>query len=406
MVSVTTVTNYGALLCWEVFMKSYKNFVPEEDDFKWTGKKRLLVIGHKMDYSGAPRSLLGLIKELHAEGHYKVNVIGMQGGELANEYMRHSSSTEILSTEYEISYLKKIMAFFKLAIIIINLKPDLILINSASNMRAILSSFLLRKPTVLYLREFDDMLSKNKIFLYIRKRALLLVSEVIAVSKKNAEWMRSLGYHGKITVVHNGVDNQITQKLLEFEPPDDYIEYIGGKKVVAIVGYMSYRKGIDLFLEIAKLIKNNERNVVFVIIGDFDDQTMKERFEQNEIRAEFFLTGFTDNVFKYIKYVDVVCLTSRSEALPRVVMESVSLGVPVVTFDVGGTSELLPDGYGFIVPPFDTNLFSQKILSLLRCKHLSDATSYSLKVHSEGFTVNATAHRVSQVLYHVINDQG
>jgi glycosyltransferase involved in cell wall biosynthesis len=60
----------------------------------------------------------------------------------------------------------------------------------------------------------------------------------------------------------------------------------------------------------------------------------------------------------------VLSLPSRSDALPLVVMESMTLGVPVVAFDVGGVREVVGDT-GILVPPEDVSGMADAILELL-----------------------------------------
>ena len=43
-------------------------------------------------------------------------------------------------------------------------------------------------------------------------------------------------------------------------------------------------------------------------------------------------------------------MLSRQEALPRVVLEAGSIGVPVLALDIAGTKEMLPENYKWIVP--------------------------------------------------------
>ena len=121
-------------------------------------------------------------------------------------------------------------------------------------------------------------------------------------------------------------------------------------------------------MEITKNLASINDKFLFLIIGDFLDLRTKNEFSQfihkHSLNDRFIVTGYTDNIFKYLKYTNIVCLTSRSESLPRVVLESMAMKVPIVAFNVGGTVELLPENYNYLVEPFDLNLFTDKVIEL------------------------------------------
>ena len=63
---------------------------------------------------------------------------------------------------------------------------------------------------------------------------------------------------------------------------------------------------------------------------------------------------------------DVLCLPSRREGCPNVVLESLASGRPVVAAAVGGVPELLHDGNGIMAPSDDPSALARAIVSALR----------------------------------------
>ena len=58
---------------------------------------------------------------------------------------------------------------------------------------------------------------------------------------------------------------------------------------------------------------------------------------------------------EFIYGADVLVLPSRAEAMPRVILEAMALGTPVIASDVDGVSELIENGKsGFLFSPTDT----------------------------------------------------
>lgn len=62
------------------------------------------------------------------------------------------------------------------------------------------------------------------------------------------------------------------------------------------------------------------------------------------------------------KRASIAIITSRFEALPAVVLEAQSYGLPVIAFDIGGVNDIISDSSGSLIKAFDINLFSNEIL--------------------------------------------
>ena len=72
--------------------------------------------------------------------------------------------------------------------------------------------------------------------------------------------------------------------------------------------------------------------------------------------------GWSENVAEALAGLDVLVISSRQEALPRVMLEAMSAGVPVVATDVGGIGEVMEDNVtGFLVRPGSVTTLANRI---------------------------------------------
>ena len=79
------------------------------------------------------------------------------------------------------------------------------------------------------------------------------------------------------------------------------------------------------------------------------------------------LTGIREDITELMTLFDVFVLASRWEGLPRVILQAMAAGKPVVCTNVDGNSEAVTDGVnGFVVPPRDPEALCNAILALLR----------------------------------------
>jgi glycosyltransferase involved in cell wall biosynthesis len=146
------------------------------------------------------------------------------------------------------------------------------------------------------------------------------------------------------------------------------------RRVVLIANWNPI-KGIEYFVEAAALVRQEVREVEFVLVGarvaghDRYAQLIDDRIEELRLADVFVRPGFVTDVPEVIAGADVLVLSSVSEACPICVLEAMAAGVPVVATEVGGVRELLEavpgEPAGEIVPPRDSGALATAITRML-----------------------------------------
>ena len=117
-------------------------------------------------------------------------------------------------------------------------------------------------------------------------------------------------------------------------------------------------KGLEEFARAAKRVKKLYPEARFILYGYPDDHP--DSIDENEIISnwlndfgvEYF--GYAENPIDAIKECSVFVLLSYKEGTPRVVLEAMAMGRPIITTDAPGCRETLKNGVnGFLVPRFD-----------------------------------------------------
>jgi len=76
--------------------------------------------------------------------------------------------------------------------------------------------------------------------------------------------------------------------------------------------------------------------------------------------------GFRQDVLEWMSACDIFVLPSRSEGMPLVILEAMSIGKPVIATHVEGVAEVIEDGVnGYLVPPENAREIAEKIIFLL-----------------------------------------
>ncbi len=93
---------------------------------------------------------------------------------------------------------------------------------------------------------------------------------------------------------------------------------------------------------------------------------MEAEVTKQGLSGLFRLAGWRRDVAEIMRCLDVFVLTSLWEGLPRVYLEALASGVPVVGTCVDGAPEVIQDGVnGFLVDPGDVQALAERVGYLL-----------------------------------------
>jgi len=113
--------------------------------------------------------------------------------------------------------------------------------------------------------------------------------------------------------------------------------------IVGFVGRLTGIKRPDRFLRIAATVPQ----ATFVVVGNgpLHDEVARAATALPNVR----LLDWHDDVALVLSAIDVLVLTSDNEGVPLSLIEAASVGVPVVSVDVGGVREIVEDGVTGII---------------------------------------------------------
>jgi glycosyltransferase involved in cell wall biosynthesis len=204
--------------------------------------------------------------------------------------------------------------------------------------------------------------------LAVGKQNLKDADKIIVISKATEKYILRLGADPeKVELIYNGVDldrfKLIPHAGVEVRKklgiPEEAI-------VAATVRRLVYKNGIDTLLESAKITVPHNPRLVYLVIGSGPDlMDVKARIKQIGLENNFKLAGFVsdEELPNYYNAADFFILPSKSgEGLPLVTLEAMSCGLPLLATDVGGTREIIIEGYGKIVPPNNSQTLAEASL--------------------------------------------
>ena len=142
------------------------------------------------------------------------------------------------------------------------------------------------------------------------------------------------------------------------------------EKAVLFVHRVVERKGAHHLLEIARKVYEEIPQAKFLVAGNGPYfETLKSRIAEAGLNSKVNLLGWVPNrkVMELYAGADLFIMPSEEEGFPRVLLESMAMGVPFVATDVGGVRDICTDFQGkFIVRVGDNSNFSRRVIELLR----------------------------------------
>lgn len=189
------------------------------------------------------------------------------------------------------------------------------------------------------------------------REGLQQAATVITVSAALKERVVKLGVEDeRVAVQHNGVDGS-RFFLRDRKEMRDKLGLAQDLKIFCAVGRLSHEKGGDVLLNAIKALRDqNKTNFLLTLVGNGAmEAELKAQAQALGIEEYVRFCGERSHqeIPMWISACDVLCLPSRREGCPNVVLEALACGRPVVAARVGGVPELLNACNGLMVPSED-----------------------------------------------------
>jgi glycosyltransferase involved in cell wall biosynthesis/SAM-dependent methyltransferase len=220
------------------------------------------------------------------------------------------------------------------------------------------------------------------------------------------EWMIAAGESPeRINLIESGVDLEQNSPSKKDQLSIIADEIPSSAVVVGFFGRWSEEKDPLGFIEIAKRIPK-ELDVVFLMTGagDIEPQIKAAITAANFAPGRFLLKGAVPDLKPYLQACDILCLPSRIDGRPNIIMEALASGSAVVASKVGALPEMIEEGrQGYLCTPGAYDEFSRRIEELVRDrKMLEDFKLKAREFAERRFNVHDMLRHYENQLRHLI----
>lgn len=331
---------------------------------------KVLQVVNSLDIGGLEKVVLNLIKENATSEKIEMCLLCLEErGALHAELPPGIKHFQMHKTRVRQLYL-----IYKFYSIILKEKISVIHAHNYAPLffSVIVKIFLLGRVKIIYTEH-------NQIYNISRKHyrrfpyLLKFVDEIITVSKNLQEYFNEHKLGKNSTVIWNGIrmplynERRVKELSSQYRSSND--DFLIGTAVV-----MSKQKGLTYLIEAAKNIVKKNSNIKFVLIGDGPLKREHEKqVHKLGLSDNFIFPGYQKDIPNHLKSLDLFIMPSLWEGFSIALLEANALGIPIITTDVGGNSEIIKnETNGLLVPAENPEALVKGIMTLFLDKSLRE----------------------------------
>ena len=402
---------------WNEIIEEYPNIITPKIEQK-NGKINILFIMPWMTVGGADKFNLDIVKRINKD---KYNFIIITTEPSNNPWRQQF---EEFATIYDLTTFLNRESWIAFLNYIIEKNNIDIILNSNSTFGYNSLPYLKTKhpeiPIIDYIH-MEEWYNRNGGFSRDSSRVSSVIDKTY-VCNKNSENILINYFKRKpedINTIYIGVDEKVFNPkkydkntiLNKLKIKSD------GKYIISYICRISEQKRPFLLLEIISQVKKIRDDCLFVIAGDgnlFDE--MKNRAKKMQLLENIIFLGNVKNTSEIYAISDITINCSIKEGLALTAYESLSMGVPVISSNVGGQKELISDDVGVIVPClqkekdiFDYNYKKEEIMPYVKAinKILNNMQEYKQNARKRilnGFTIDNMISNMDKVFENVLKN--
>lgn len=329
-------------------------------------KKRLLYIITSLGYGGAERLLLSYIRDLD-KNKYEFYVCSLREkpDELQEEVSKYATMINLkIRNRFNPFVIIRLIQLYK------KIKPNIIHTHLFQPRFYGTIAFLFYRRAIIITQKHNSVtFKKHNLFLPLEMISMLLNDKVIAISESVKRSLMKYEFipQNKIRVIPNGFDYEKFYKVgsAKIISKDQEI-------IIGTVCRLEEQKGIVYLLKAMKIVLMKYPNAQLEIVGD---GSLLEKLKRLSYRlgisnSVIFFGKFAD-VIPFYKRMNIFVLPSIYEGFGIVLLEAMAAGIPIVSTNVDGITEVVVNGEsGILVPPKNYEAIANAIINLIENPNL------------------------------------
>jgi glycosyltransferase involved in cell wall biosynthesis len=236
----------------------------------------------------------------------------------------------------------------------------------------------------------------------------IVTNQFIAVSETSR--LRGLHYgfyvEKNCDVIRSGVDfSSFQARTADKSKKKMELGLKPSDKIVGVVAGFKPPKGLHHFLDVARKVVDRRPETTFLMVGDGELRAeLESQVRKLSLDRAVKMLGWRRDIPDLLQIFDVFLLTSQWEGLPKVLLEAMSLGVPIVATAVDGVGEVVHSGEnGYLTSPDNTTEMTERVLELLENEPLRVSMGRRSQLMLEPFSAQKMVQDYSNLYLRMMN---
>lgn len=327
--------------------------------------ERIVFVLVSTGLGGAEKQALLLAQQFQNNFEYDVSVvcIGSSRGLLTTQLEAKGITNYLVDCLFPDSKTKTLLGFVKLLILLRKIKPTILLPYTyvPNVMVGLIWRFTQAKKCIWNQR--DEGLGVEPSM--INKFAIKNISGFIANSKGGAKYLQvNFALKKEIYIIPNAFAfiNKPVINHLNFN-----VKQQRELKLTMVANLSRNKDHKTVLIGFKDLLQTFGEKITLILAGRFDDQYpyLLNLAKELAIENNVVFLGEVDDIPALLNNTSISILSSYSEGFSNVILESMSLKVPIVASNISGVREVIGDEYEYLFIPGDVNDFKTKVEALL-----------------------------------------
>ena len=376
---------------------------------------KVLVLHGHLSMGGEERVLLSVLKNL-VELNYDVDLlITWNHGEnnlFENEipekvnykflFDNYNGKNKLIKEIYRIrakaTYLKKVEKIIK------EKKYDIVIDYSSNLLKY--NNFDIKVPVFAWIHfslTFGEKLSADKIEKY--KKQYKKYDKILAIcDTMRDEFVEILGMEkNKVELVYNPIDLEAIRKKAEtiYKKYENYLKQDYFLQVSRLTEQKQPEHLVDIYY---KLKQQGIKEKLYFIGNGEKIELIKQKIREYNLENDVVLLGQIENPYPFFKNAKLFVHTAKYEGLPTVLLESLTLGTPVVAYDCPtGPKDILGQNseYGKLIQLNDKDTFVEKIYELMNKNEKYENYRKLSLVRANDFSMESNKAKLKELIENI-----
>ena len=376
---------------------------------------KILVLHGHLSMGGEERVLLNVLRNL-VELNYDVDLLitwnHKENNLFENEIPKkvnyeflfdsYNGKNKLIKEIYRIkaktTYLKKIEKKIK------NEKYDIVIDYSSNLLKY--DNFDIKIPVFAWIHfslTFGEKLTLEKTKKY--KKQYKKYSKIFAITRvMKEEFINKVGIdEKKVELVYNPIDLRLIEKKAE-NIEKKYENYLKQDYFLQ-VSRLTQQKQPEHLVDIYYKLKQAGIKEKLYFIGDGEKkEIIKQKIKEYNLENDIILLGQIENPYPFFKNAKLFVHTAKYEGLPTVLLESLALGTPVVSYDCPtGPRDILGKNneYGELISLNDKDMFVEKVLELMNSKEKYEKYKKLSLIRANDFSMENNKVKLKELIENI-----